>query len=52
MYENYKIIYGPYKSKKDGRWRISLTDLNNCDKNHRSKFISYPKYLMEMHLFR
>lgn len=45
MYENYKI-YGPYTAK-DGRLRIIGVDENG--KNHT---ISYPKYLMEMHLGR
>jgi hypothetical protein len=45
MYENYRI-YGPYIAK-DGRLRITGVDSNNVKHT-----ISYPKYLMELHLGR
>lgn len=45
MYENYRI-YGPYIAK-DGRLRIIGVDSNNVKHT-----ISYPKYLMELHLGR
>lgn len=45
MYENYRI-YGPYIAK-DGRLRIMGIDSNNVKHT-----ISYPKYLMELHLGR
>lgn len=45
MYENYKI-YGPYTAK-DGRLRIVGVDSNKVKHT-----ISYPKYLMELHLGR
>lgn len=45
MYEDYKI-YGPYLGK-DGRLRIIGIDSNNMQHT-----ISYPKYLMELHLGR
>ncbi len=45
MYENYRI-YGPYTAK-DGRLRIIGVDSNNVKHT-----ISYPKYLMELHLGR
>lgn len=47
VYENVTKIYGPYKSKKDNRLRISL----KFNDGHR-KTVSYPKYLMEIHLNR
>ena len=47
VYENVTKIYGPYKSKKDNRLRISL---KFNDGHH--KTVSYPKYLMEIHLNR
>lgn len=39
------IIYGPYTSKKDGRKRIVVKYENGIKKT-----ISYPKYLMELHI--
>lgn len=45
VYEGCKI-YGPYVSKKDGRYRIVVIS------NNIKKTISYPKYLMEVHLNR
>lgn len=45
MYENYRI-YGPYTAK-DGRLRIVGVDSDNVRHT-----ISYPKYLMELHLGR
>lgn len=44
MYEGYKL-YGPYKSKKDGRLRCVLTK-DNCSVKIT---ISYPKYIYEKH---
>lgn len=44
LYSEYKV-YGPYK-RKDGREHVIL-----CSKQHRIT-ISYPKYLMELHLGR
>lgn len=44
MYDEYKI-YGPYLCK-DGRLRLVLYDGEN------RKTLSYPKYLMELHLGR
>ena len=46
VYKEYKI-YGPYISKKDNRYRCVL--VHNTGKK---KTISYPKYLMEVHLGR
>jgi hypothetical protein len=47
MYKDYKI-YGPYLNKKDNRLRVVLQH-----KITRKKLtISYPKYLMELHLKR
>lgn len=45
MYENYKF-YGPYKAK-DGRLRLFIKNKNG-DKHT----ISYPKYIIELHLGR
>lgn len=47
IYENIKGVYGPYKSKQDGRERIILYFTDKT-----SKVVSYPKYLMELHLNR
>ncbi len=47
IYENIKRIYGPYKSKRDGRERIILYFFDKP-----ARIISYPKYLMELHLNR
>lgn len=47
LYKNYKL-YGPYLNKKDNRLRVIL--VNNLDKT--KKTVSYPKYLMEIHLNR
>lgn len=47
IYEEVEKIYGPYKSKKDNRLRIVLTF-----KDGSTKLLSYPKYLMELHLNR
>lgn len=47
MYENYKL-YGPYLNKKDNRLRLVLVNKNTNKKTS----ISYPKYLMEIHLNR
>lgn len=47
MYEDCKL-YGPYLSKEDGRLRIILLYL----KTGKKQTISYPKYLMEIHLGR
>lgn len=46
MYENVIKKYGPYKGK-DNRLRITLVFSDKSKKG-----ISYPKYLMEMHLNR
>ena len=46
VYKNSKF-YGPYKSKNDGRLRCFLILEDGT-----RKFISYPKYLMEVHLGR
>ena len=46
MYENCKI-YGPYLNKKDGRLRSRIKFPDGSIKT-----ISYPKYLMEVHLGR
>lgn len=46
MYEGYKV-YGPYLNKKDNRLRCVLVSPDG-DK----KTISYPKYIMEIHLGR
>ena len=46
VYENYKI-YGPYLNKKDNRLRSILVSPDN-----KKLTISYPKYLMEVHLDR
>lgn len=46
VYENVKI-YGPYESKKDKRLRVVAVSLNG-----NRKTISYPKYLIEIHLNR
>ena len=46
IYSNIKL-YGPYKSKKDGRLRVVLVDVTG-----KKKTVSYPKYLMECHLDR
>lgn len=45
VYENLKK-YGPYQGK-DGRLRVILKD-----KDNKLKTVSYPKYLMEIHLDR
>jgi hypothetical protein len=47
MYEGYKL-YGPYLSKKDNRLRIILVNKETKEK----LTVSYPKYLMELHLNR
>jgi hypothetical protein len=47
IYNNLKKIRGPYKSKKDGRERIQVDFIDG-----KRKTISYPKYLMELHLNR
>lgn len=47
MYSEFKI-YGPYISKRDGRLRIFLRHRET----KKGKTISYPKYLMELHLNR
>lgn len=46
VYEECKI-YGPYKSRKDGRLRCQV-----IFPNKKTKILSYPKYLMEVHLNR
>lgn len=46
IYENCKI-YGPYKSKDDNRLRINVVSADG-----KMKTVSYPKYLMEIHLQR
>lgn len=46
VYENCKV-YGPYVSKKDNRYRVVIVSENN-----NKKTVSYPKYLMEVHLNR
>lgn len=46
VYKNCKI-YGPYSSKKDNRLRCIIVHSNECKQT-----ISYPKYLMEVHLDR
>lgn len=46
VYENCKL-YGPYLSKKDNRLRCVII----FNDGHR-KTVSYPKYLMEVHLGR
>lgn len=46
VYEDCKI-YGPYLSKKDNRLRIVA-----IDKNGKKTTVSYPKYLIELHLNR
>lgn len=46
IYKDCKL-YGPYLSKKDGRLRAILKHLTG-----RKQTISYPKYLMEIHLGR
>lgn len=46
IYENCKI-YGPYSSKQDGRLRVVLVFPDG-----KKKTMSYPKYLMEVHLNR
>ena len=47
IYENVIKVRGPYKSSKDNRLRCILVF---SDKT--TKTISYPKYLMEIHLNR
>ena len=39
-------VYGPYCSRRDGRYRVVVY------KNRKRRTISYPKYLMELHLGR
>lgn len=46
VYENCRL-YGPYKSKKDNRLRIQVIFSDG-----RRTYMSYPKYLMEVHLGR
>lgn len=46
LYEKFKK-YGPYGSKKDKRLRLVLVD-----ENQKKTTVSYPKYLMEIHLNR
>ena len=46
IYENCKL-YGPYINKKDNRLRCVIAFPNG-----KKKTISYPKYLMEVHLGR
>lgn len=46
VYDNCKI-YGPYQSSKDGRLRCQVVFPNK-----KTKVLSYPKYLMEIHLNR
>jgi hypothetical protein len=46
VYENCKF-YGPYSNSKDGRLRCIVVFPDNTKKT-----ISYPKYLMEVHLDR
>jgi endogenous inhibitor of DNA gyrase (YacG/DUF329 family) len=46
VYKDCKI-YGPYINKKDNRYRCILVHLNG-----NKQTISYPKYLMEVHLGR
>lgn len=46
VYENCKF-YGPYLNKKDNRLRCILVH-----KNGKKQTVSYPKYLMEVHLGR
>lgn len=46
MYSNYKI-YGPY-TRKDGRQHIVCVDLESKIR----KTVSYPKYVVEIHLGR
>lgn len=45
IYCGYKV-YGPYKWK-DGRWRVILKNLKQ-----KQKTVSYPKYIVELHLGR
>ena len=45
-YSDYKV-YGPYRRKTDNRYHVIA-----IDKEGKRKTISYPKYLMEMHLNR
>ena len=47
VYENFKF-YGPYLNKKDNRLRCVLVNKTNKKK----LTISYPKYLIEVHLNR
>ena len=46
IYENCKLL-GPYKSNRDGRLRCSIIFPDKTKKS-----MSYPKYLMEVHLDR
>ena len=46
MYEGWKV-FGPYR-RKDGRKHVVL----QCELTKKLKTISYPKYLMELHLGR
>lgn len=46
VYENCKM-YGPYNNSKDGRLRCIIVFPDN-----KKKTISYPKYLMEVHIGR
>ncbi len=46
IYENLKKVYGPY-SQKSGRLQSYLVFLDGTKKT-----VSYPKYLMELHLNR
>lgn len=46
IYIDYRI-YGPYKSKEDGRYRIFVISPDG-----RKQTVSYPKYLMELYLDR
>ena len=46
VYENCKL-YGPYINEKDGRMRCVIAFPNG-----KKKTVSYPKYLMEVHLGR
>ncbi len=46
VYKGYKF-YGPYSNSKDGRLRCIL-----IHKNSKKQTVSYPKYLMEVHLGR
>lgn len=47
VYDDVCKVYGPYLNKVDGRKRVVLSFLNGSKKT-----ISYPKYLMELHLNR